>query len=123
MTTEEWTEADQRALEQAMQIARQDPDRAEQLDAKLQDEAWHDVAAFAAYICQNRSLRLAPWQMPPCWIVNCDDPNDPANVPHGAKDGDGRFEAARLCRVLRAQGISKWHPNPEATLADVRRRS
>lgn len=116
------TEADQAALELSMQIARKDRDRAEQLDYMLQDEPWQSVAAFASYCCQGKALNLNPWQMPPCWITNPDDPNDPANVPHGAKRDDGRHEAARLCRELRALGLSQYHPDPVAAIEEAKRR-
>ena len=49
---------DRDALERAMQIAQRDPLRAEQLQAKLGDEKWRDVAEFAAYSCQIQFVIL-----------------------------------------------------------------
>jgi hypothetical protein len=58
---------DRDALERALAACRaQDAGRAWQIDSKLASEPWEDVAAFAAYSAQNRSLRLPPWQGPPC---------------------------------------------------------
>ena len=55
-----------------MEIARQEPDRREQLDGMLEDrpflpaQPWFEVASFAAYCVQGEALRLKLWQSPPC---------------------------------------------------------
>jgi len=64
---------DRAALELAMQMARREPGRGEQLDFKLRHETWKSVAQFAAYSQQVDNLHLRPWEVPPIWI---DDPND-----------------------------------------------
>jgi hypothetical protein len=52
------------ALRRAMEIARQEPDRREQLDGMLEDrpflpaQPWFEVASFAAYCVQGEALRL-----------------------------------------------------------------
>jgi hypothetical protein len=57
---------DQDALRRALAMAKaESPGRREQLEAKLADEPWLEVAMFAAYVCQTRSLRLHPWECPP----------------------------------------------------------
>jgi hypothetical protein len=43
-----------------------EPDRAEQLQYKLQHDGWYSAAKFAAYHRQVESLHLQPWQTPPC---------------------------------------------------------
>ena len=50
-------DADRDALERAMEIARHDPLRAEQLQSMLADEPWVDVASFASYSCQLNRCR------------------------------------------------------------------
>ena len=50
------------ALKLAMAHANKEPARAAQLRSKLRDEPWTEVAGFAAYGCQSRSLHLLPWE-------------------------------------------------------------
>src|SRR5262245_4823940 len=61
---------DREALERAMQIARRDC--AEQLDNKLKDEPWTEVAKFAAYHCQCNALALKLWELPPMHAIASD---------------------------------------------------
>ena len=100
---------DRDALERAMQIAQRDPLRAEQLQAKLGDEEWRDVAEFAAYSCQIESLSLKPWQDPPC-VADEDDL-------------DKRDKAAELLRRMLAAAVSRYDPDPLTALAGAKRRS
>jgi hypothetical protein len=94
------TRADLDALRRAMEIARQDPDTAEQLDAKLRDETWFDVAKFAAYSVQIDSLGLGCHQLPPC-AVSLDEPR----TEHTAAP------QAMLRRML-DRGVSPFEPDP-----------
>jgi hypothetical protein len=96
-------EADRDALERAMQIARRDPSRAQQLQSKLIDEPWDEVAEFAAHVCQYRALRLRPWQSPPSSV----DEDDP--------DEDDR-SAQALLRQMLSVGVSRFEPDPLAAL-------
>src|SRR5262245_4461299 len=96
-------QTDRDALERCMEIAQRDPGRADQLQSKLRDEPWHEVAEFAAYSCQIDALHLKPWQQPPC-IVDEDDPDE--------KDKD----AQGLLRKMLAAGISRYEPDPMAAL-------
>lgn len=104
---------DKAAFELAMEQARCDPLTAEQLDSKLKGTRmsdgrgwaippakWHEVAVAAAYHCQIKSLKLKPWQTPPCY----------AN-----EDGDGPADI--LLRKMTEGGISRFDPNPVAALA------
>jgi hypothetical protein len=94
------TPLDQDALQRAMTIARaMDRGRAEQLDAKLADEPWAEVAAFASHVCQIHALRLRPWERPPASIADNDD--GPAGI---------------LLRRLLAAGLSRFEPDPIAAL-------
>ena len=100
------TEADRAALELAMEYARRDPERALQLDKKLKGErgilpqSWQAVAEFAAYCAQTVSLHLKPWEAPPC-----------------LSDGEGNAPEDKLCRKMLEAGISRFHPDPMAALA------
>lgn len=106
---------DQEALELAMSQARQDIATAEQLDSMLagtrdsdgkgwacKPRPWQEVAEFAAYHCQTRSMRLRPWDTPPC---------------HANEDGSS--PAASFLRKMLAAGVSRWHPDPLAALKEV----
>ena len=60
-------EVDRDALERALVACRaESAARAKQLDSKLRDEPWEEVAQFASYCAQGRALDLMPWQSPPC---------------------------------------------------------
>ena len=50
-----------------MKLASRDPGRRWQLNSKLQDKSWFEVATFAAYCMQCQNLHLKPWEDPPCW--------------------------------------------------------
>ena len=100
---------DREALERAMQVAQRDL-RAEQLQAKLEDEEWREVAEFAAYSCQIDALSLKPWQDPPC-IADEDDPDE--------RDK----KAQHLLRKMLAAGVSRYNPDPLKALAGAKRRS
>jgi hypothetical protein len=95
------TDKDKDALTRAMEMARREPSRRWQLDEMLKDQSWQEVAEFAAYHCQNRTLRLKPWESPP---MNFDEDED--------DDSPG---CALLIRML-AAGLSRFEPDPLAAL-------
>ena len=101
---------DREALERAMQIAQRDPLRSEQLQKKLEDDEWREVAEFASYHCQIHALNLKPWEDPPC----TEDEDDPTPRDRSAQ--------ALLRRMLRG-GVSRYEPDPLAALAEAKRRS
>jgi hypothetical protein len=100
---------DRDALRRAMEICRaESPGRSRQLDAKLKDEPWEEVAKFAAHCCQSRALRLFPWQDPPMY---------------GAVDISWRDEdAARLLHQMLSLGVSKYEPDPMAAIEAAKQR-
>ena len=101
----ELDEIDRAALRLAMaRCAEQGEFRAEQLRDKLKTEPWEEVAKFAAFVAQSVALKLKPWECPPC--ATCDGED---NAPHG-----------RLLARMLALGISPWHPDPLAAIAEVR---
>lgn len=100
---------DRDALERAMQIAQRDPLRAAQLQSKLKDEPWIEVAEFASYSCQIHALNLKPWESPPCHADEDDpDPQDKA--------------AQYLLRQMLAAGVSRFDPDPLAALEHAKRK-
>jgi hypothetical protein len=98
---------DRRALKAAMARCRLDREWTVAIAAKLKDESWEEVAAFAAYVCQCRALNLRPWQEPPC-VADADDPAD--------RDPDAR----RLLRRMLKTGVSRYDPDPLAALAKAK---
>jgi hypothetical protein len=65
------------------------------------------VATFAASCCQSRSLNLDPWEEPPCHGDSVHQP-DPA--------------AKKLLEQMLAAGVSRWHPDPMAALAEAKQK-
>jgi hypothetical protein len=103
---------DRAALELALELARRDSTRAAQLDALLAEEQpWHEVAEFAAQCCQRVSLRLQPWQAPPC-IADEQAPPDSYS---------GNCSAVDLLRRMRELKVSHWHPHPLDAIAQAAR--
>ena len=67
----------------------------------LEPRPWQEVAEFAAYSTQMDSLKLKPWQLPPCEV----EPDDRQHR-----------QAAKLLREMLALGVSKYHPDPLAAI-------
>jgi hypothetical protein len=104
---------DREALERAVKLANERQHRTDllregksQIDLMLETDPWIEVAHFASYSCQMRSLGLRPWMFPPAWL-SLDD-RDPEHA-------DG---VALLRRLLDA-GLSKYEPDPIGALAKV----
>src|SRR6516162_1479666 len=96
------SQVDRDALERAIAMARlQSPGRSQQLDDKLADEPWRDVAEFAAYCCQCDALHLKPWQPPPCWVDDL-----VADIQAGPDGVRGHYQAAKLLQRLLDTGLS-----------------
>lgn len=93
------------ALQRCVEIAQRDPDRADQLQSKLDDgQPWRDVAKFASCLVQSLSLRLRPWEVPPSL---CSE-----------RDEDGQ----RLLRKMLQAGLSRYEPDPRTALLKKRAR-
>jgi hypothetical protein len=103
---------DREALERAIALRRAAD--ALQMQGKLKDEPWIEVATFAAYACQDDALRLKPWQPPPCWMGD-DRPID--DFPAA-----GRVAAWELRRRLIAAGLSAYEPDPIGALHAIEAR-
>jgi hypothetical protein len=62
-------------------------------------DEWYDAAMSAVYHCQMESLRLRPWQTPPCWV------GDERPL---VEDHRGEVAAWELRRRLLKAGLSQW---------------
>ena len=67
-------------------------------------------AMGAVYHCQMETLRLRPWQTPPCWVGD--------ERPH-VDDHRGEVAAWELRRRLLAAGLSEFEPDPVAALEAI----
>jgi hypothetical protein len=98
------------ALTRAIELCRaESPARRKQIDNKLADEPWENVARFAAGCAQSRNLGLQPWQNPP-FRASLSDLDQPPG------DTSGRRESAELLRRLTDAGLSRFEPDPIAAL-------
>jgi hypothetical protein len=107
------TPTDRDALERAIAICRtqKTPEDRRQIEEKLEDEPWIEVAHFAAYSCQCDALHLKPWQSPPCWIDNL-----VATINDGNDGIGGDYAAAKLLQRLLDAGLSRFEPDPIGAL-------
>jgi hypothetical protein len=101
---------DRAALKECFAIASRDPEMAEYLRDKVKREGWQDAATFACFGVQRRSLRLRPWQAPPC---HCDE-NDPKE-----SDRTGQL----LLQNMLAVGVSRYSPDPVRELKQRKRKT
>ena len=115
--SEELSAVDRDALERAIQTRRasKSPAVREQVEQKLADEPWFDVATFAAYGCQCDALHLKPWQSPPVWITDL-----VADLNAGDDGVLGRYQGARLLRRMLDAGISRYEPDPLGALKQAK---
>jgi hypothetical protein len=103
---------DREALRRAMRMAKaRDPGRRQQLESKLKDEPWEEVALFAAYCCQCDLRRLRPWQPPP---MHADE-----DKPRDFHPSAGCEAAWELRRRLIAAGLSEYESDPIRALEAV----
>jgi hypothetical protein len=97
---------DREALERVLKMARAESEaERERFDREVAKYGWQHAAETAAYHCQDKALKLRPWQPPPCWC------RDPGNGGIG-----GRYAAALLTQRLLAAGLSRFEPDPIAAL-------
>jgi hypothetical protein len=108
--TKRLSRADREAMARAIECrSREGGAAAAQIEEMLASEPWEEVGEFAAYACQVASLRLRPWQVPPC-AVRVGDVDAPGDE-HRAIGA-----AAKLLRALLALGLSRFEPDPGAAL-------
>jgi hypothetical protein len=106
------------ALTRAVKICQSDPATHLQIERKLTNEIWRDVAEFCAYSCQMDSLHLAPWQSPPAWVENL-----VGDIQAGDDGVLGAYQGAKLLRRLLDAGLSRYEPDPLAALKQAKKRS
>ena len=82
-----------------------DPAIASAVDVMLKTRTWRAAALYASYHAQMRSLRLRPWQCPPC---DANDEIDPAEGDHYGNKSD----EVGLRRRMIALGLSPFEPDP-----------
>jgi hypothetical protein len=100
---------DREAMRLAIEtLLRLEPDWRDQVAAMLQAQPWEQVGAFAAGVCQVRSLQLKPWECPPCDTANVKEPSDN----YGSRPGE-----VALLRKMLSFGLSRYDPNPLKALA------
>jgi hypothetical protein len=80
----------------------------EHITEKIEEDGFETAGRFAAYYCQRKRLKLAPYEFPPCWLSDVDDVEGP--------DFKGKLKAARLLKRLLDAGLSKFEPDPIAAL-------
>jgi hypothetical protein len=108
---------DEEALTRAIEMTRANggPD-AVQIENKLRNEPWEQVARFAAYCHQCDNLHLMPHQSPPCWV------DDMEAVLAAGDDGIlGKYAAATLLKRMLAAGLSIYEPDPITALERTKR--
>jgi hypothetical protein len=98
---------DRDALERALELARavSEAERT-RFDAIETREGWQEAAERAAYRLQVKTLKLRPWQCPPC---------DCRSDEVGQGYGHSRGEVMLRHRMLKAR-ISLFEPDPIAAL-------
>jgi|SRR5262249_13703241 len=108
---------DKEALERAIAMTRaRGGPGAVQIENKLRDEPWEEVAGFAAYCCQCDNLHLGPHQSPPCWVNDIE-----ATLAAGDDGAGGKYAAAVLLKRMLDAGLSIFEPDPIAALEQTKR--
>jgi hypothetical protein len=108
------SEADKDAMARAIALMQSGSRRdREQIGHYLATESWERSGEFAAYVCQDRSLKLRPWAPPPCWMRKPEYIAAALARPYGI---DGERQAGELARDLIAAGLSIFESDPLAAL-------
>jgi hypothetical protein len=100
---------DRKAMQLAIAMARADSEQQRhEIDDMLRAGPWQEAGERAVWACQDRNLRLRPWECPPFLTDSDAEPSDCW--------GRRPQEIALLARMLAAR-ISRYHPDPIAALA------
>ena len=101
------SQADHEALERALQLAcRESPEQAARFEEMLRSKPWREVCERAAYRLQVKTLKLKPWQCPPC-----DVRTDAIGHGYGCSASE-----VRLRRHMLRLGISIYEPDPRGAI-------
>jgi hypothetical protein len=94
-------------------LKRREPETVRQVEQMVIDgEPLEKILDFAAFNAQMLSLHLSPFEMPPCWVK---DPPHPDDLQYCE-------EAYELLKKMQANGVSRWHPDPLAAIAEAERK-
>jgi len=80
-----------------------------------EDFGWLEAGLSAAYSCQWDALQLKIDEITPCFIV---DPDEALAIPL-TRHNHGEHQAAQLVKQMLALGVSRYHPDPVAAIADA----
>jgi hypothetical protein len=94
--------SDSAALNAAIELVREHRERWQEFLNLARERGWEEASMIAAFDAQCRSMRLPPWEEPPCV----------ANV-------RSKGRAARLLRRMLRRGVSRWHPDPLRALEEA----
>jgi hypothetical protein len=97
------------ALDRALALALNDPERRDQINAKLMTEHRNIVARFASYGLQIASLCLRPWQTPPSYL-QCDYEKFDQIIAQADPRGD--YACVLLTVAMMRHGVSVYEPSP-----------
>jgi hypothetical protein len=115
-TTLTLTPADREAFTRALAMARaESAQMRERLDDELAERGWQAAAETAVYHLQCKTLRLKPWQNPPCWLRSDEDVEDALATP--PPDIHGWRFAGKLVQELEVRGLSRYEPSPLEAIA------
>jgi hypothetical protein len=106
----ELEQVDRAALAAAIELARADPEL--QIDDVLRTRSWEEVGLFAAGLCQARSLKLKPWECPPCDTTNVTEPSNCYGC---------RANEVTLLRKMLSLGLSRYDPSPLSSMERAER--
>lgn len=104
------TKTDRTAIKLAIRRASRDKRTRELLDGLIAEGQYRRAMHQAAFNCQMELMGLKPWEIPPVWVNDADNPEP------------GFEAAAKLLREMRAHGVSRWHPSPLEALARAKKR-
>src|SRR5262249_60673956 len=103
------SQIDRDAFTRAIAIYRQERHGGDKhITDKSKEAGFAAAGRFAAYWCQRKRMKLAPFEFPPAWLSGIDDVDGPAFK--------GKVGAARLLKRLLDAGLSQFEPDPLAAL-------
>ena len=120
ITREDFSKADQAALDKALELTLADHDddgRPQQVRAIQLESGWYAAAIFCSGIRQSDHLSLSPWESTPSDL----DPDEiDAIIARGAPHNHEYGAAVLLKKMLKA-GVSRFDPSPIDAIAAARR--
>ena len=112
--------ADVAALQLALDLMLADPGRVDQVTRMLAESSPWEVARFCSYCQQATRLALRPWMTPPCHIHTRENA-EAILEKGGVLEKGSNCGPAHLVLDMIDAGVSRWHPDPFAALAEAKR--